>query len=70
MIFTKASDYFTKQHPLIIVQWSLLYKVQTESLYKMDINISLQRAKHGLMKLSTGKTKTTKQICRGGKRGQ
>jgi hypothetical protein len=33
----------------------------------MEINFSLQRAKHGLMKLSTGKTKTTKQICRGGK---
>jgi hypothetical protein len=33
----------------------------------MEINFSLQRAKHGLMKLSTGKKKTTKQICRGGK---
>ena len=33
----------------------------------MEINFSLQRAKHGLMKLSTGKTKTAKQICRGGK---
>jgi hypothetical protein len=33
----------------------------------MEINFSLQRAKHGLMKLSTGKTKTTEQICRGGK---
>lgn len=68
MILTKTSVYFTKQRLLIGVQWWLLYKVQTESLYKMEINFSLQRAKHGLMKLSTGKTKTTEQIRRGAKR--
>jgi hypothetical protein len=30
----------------------------------MEINFSLQRAKNGLKKLSTGKIKTTKQRCR------
>jgi hypothetical protein len=50
-----------------VVASCVLYKVQTESLYEMEINFSLQRAKHGLMKLSEGKTKTTMQICRGGK---
>jgi len=33
----------------------------------MEINFSLHRAKHALMKLSTGETKTTEQLCRGGK---
>jgi len=31
----------------------------------MEINFSLQRAKHGLIKLSTGETKTTEQLWRG-----